>query len=81
MGKQNEPVPEIGYCKWFSTDKGYGFLVRNGKPDIFVHHTQIRTEGYRKLEEGQKVRFTVGISDRNGKEMAENVEILPADEQ
>ena len=48
-----------GTVKWFNESKGFGFLSQEGGPDVFVHHTEIRTEGYRTLNEGQKVRFEV----------------------
>jgi CspA family cold shock protein len=47
--------------KWFNADKGYGFITPDdGGDDLFVHHSEIRTEGYATLDEGQKVEFTVG---------------------
>ena len=48
-----------GTVKWFNESKGFGFLSQEGGPDVFVHHTEIRTEGYRTLDEGQKVQFEV----------------------
>jgi len=50
---------ETGTVKWFNPDKGYGFIERQGGPDVFVHHSAIRGEGFRNLEEGQRVEFTV----------------------
>jgi len=50
---------ETGTVKWFNGDKGYGFIEREGGPDVFVHYTAIQSVGYRSLEEGQKVEFTV----------------------
>ena len=50
---------EIGTVKWFSNAKGYGFIAREGADDVFVHHTGIRGEGYKTLEEGERVEFTV----------------------
>ena len=50
---------ETGVVKWFSKEKGYGFVSRDGKRDVFVHHTAIDMEGYRQLEEGDEVEFTV----------------------
>ena len=48
-----------GTVKWFNESKGFGFLSQEGGPDVYVHHTEIRIEGYRTLNEGQKVRFDV----------------------
>ena len=51
---------EQGAVKWFSSEKGYGFISRlNGEADVFVHQTAIQAEGFRSLEEGQQVRFDV----------------------
>jgi len=49
----------VGTVKWFNAEKGYGFISREGGPDVFVHYTAIQSDGFRKLEEGQKVEFTV----------------------
>ncbi len=49
----------VGTVKWFNGDKGYGFLAREGGPDVFVHYTAIEAEGFRNLTEGQKVEFTI----------------------
>jgi CspA family cold shock protein len=49
----------IGTVKWFNGDKGYGFLAREGGPDVFVHYSAIQSEGFRNLTEGQKVEFTI----------------------
>jgi cold shock protein len=50
-----------GTVKWFSAEKGYGFIQRSdGGPDVFVHFSEIQGSGYRSLEENQKVEFEVG---------------------
>ena len=49
----------VGTVKWFNGDKGYGFLAREGGPDVFVHYSAIQSEGFRNLQEGQKVEFTI----------------------
>jgi CspA family cold shock protein len=49
----------VGTVKWFNNTKGYGFLAREDGPDVFVHYSSIAGEGYRSLEEGQKVEFSV----------------------
>jgi CspA family cold shock protein len=55
---------ETGTVKWFSSEKGYGFVVRDQGGDVFVHHTQIEGTGYRTLQEGQKVEYSVIQSDK-----------------
>lgn len=50
---------EQGTVKWFNPAKGFGFISRDGGEDVFVHYTAIRGEGFRNLEEGQRVEFTV----------------------
>jgi CspA family cold shock protein len=49
----------IGTVKWFNGSKGYGFIEREGGEDVFVHFSAIQAEGYRNLNEGQKVEFSV----------------------
>ena len=49
----------VGTVKWFNASKGYGFLARDGGPDVFVHFSAIEGSGYRNLEEGQQVEFTI----------------------
>jgi CspA family cold shock protein len=49
----------IGTVKWFNGSKGYGFIEREGGADVFVHFSAIQGDGYRNLEEGQRVEFTV----------------------
>lgn len=48
-----------GTVKWFNAGKGYGFIEREDGEDVFVHYSSIVGEGYRSLEEGQQVEFTV----------------------
>ena len=48
-----------GTGKWFNAVKGYGFIGREEGEDVFVHFSAIQMEGYRKLEEGQQVEFSV----------------------
>ena len=50
---------ETGTVKWFNNTKGYGFIEREQGEDVFVHFSAIRGEGYRSLEEGQRVEFVV----------------------
>lgn len=49
----------IGTVKWFNGGKGYGFISRESGPDVFVHYSAIQSDGFRTLEEGQKVEFAV----------------------
>ncbi|MBN3038502.1 MAG: cold-shock protein [Candidatus Omnitrophica bacterium] len=48
-----------GTVKWFSNQKGYGFITSESGTDVFVHHSAIQGEGYKSLEEGQQVEFEV----------------------
>lgn len=48
-----------GKVKWFSKEKGYGFIEREGGPDVFVHYSAIVGNGYRNLEEGEQVTFEI----------------------
>lgn len=48
-----------GTVKWFNRDKGYGFISQEGADDVFVHYSAIVGQGFRNLEEGQTVEFTV----------------------
>ncbi len=50
---------EIGTVKWFNSTKGFGFIERVNGNDVFVHYSEINGSGYRSLEEGQRVEFTV----------------------
>jgi CspA family cold shock protein len=50
---------EQGTVKWFNASKGYGFIQRQSGEDVFVHFSAIQSEGYRSLEEGQAVQFSV----------------------
>jgi len=63
-----------GNVKWFSGQKGYGFIQQDDGQDVFVHHTDINGSGFKSLEEGQRVRFQIETSPRGPK--AKDVEIL-----
>jgi cold shock protein len=49
-----------GTVKWFNSEKGFGFIAVDGGQDLFVHYTAIEMDGYRTLEDGQRVEFEVG---------------------
>jgi CspA family cold shock protein len=51
---------ESGTVKWFNAAKGFGFIQRTQGEDVFVHFSSIKSEGFKSLEKGQKVEFTVG---------------------
>ena len=48
-----------GKVKWFSNQKGYGFITPESGNDVFVHHSSIQSEGYKTLDEGQEVEFEI----------------------
>lgn len=70
-----------GTVKWFSEEKGYGFIRQEGGPDVFVHHSAIQGSGFKTLTEGEPVEFEV-VEDRDGRAKAQDVVRLaaPADQ-
>jgi CspA family cold shock protein len=60
-----------GKVKWFSNQKGYGFITPESGNDVFVHHSAIQGEGYKTLEEGQEVEFEIENGPKG--EQAKNV--------
>ena len=69
-----EHIVTTGTVKWFNADKGFGFISREGGDDVFVHFSAIQGDGYRSLEEGQRVEFDVAPG-RKGEE-AQNVRAI-----
>ena len=63
-----------GTVKWFNDEKGYGFISVEGANDVFVHFSAIQGDGYKSLEEGQRVNFDI-VKGAKGQQ-AENVTIL-----
>jgi len=63
-----------GVVKWFSNEKGYGFIARDNEEDVFVHFSAIQADGYKSLTEGQKVEFEITEGPK-GKQ-ASNVRII-----
>jgi CspA family cold shock protein len=54
-----------GTVKWFNAEKGFGFIApEDGSADVFVHYSEIQTNGYRTLEENQRVEFEIGQSPK-----------------
>ena len=65
----------VGTVKWFSDDKGYGFISQDdGGDDVFVHHSAINMQGFRTLAEGTKVEFDITQGDKGAQ--AANVRIV-----
>lgn len=63
-----------GTVKWFNADKGFGFITKENGEDIFAHFSQIQADGFKSLNEGDKVSFTIGKGARG--EQAENITTL-----
>jgi len=64
-----------GAVKWFNAEKGYGFIAQEGGgPDVFVHYSAIESQGYRTLDEGQRVEFE--ITQGNKGPQAEHVKAI-----
>jgi cold shock protein len=62
-------LAEQGTVKWFSNEKGFGFISRDGADDVFVHFSAIQAEGYKTLNEGQAVEFDI-VDGPKGKQAA-----------
>ena len=63
-----------GIVKWFNNEKGFGFITVEGGKDVFAHFSAIQTDGFKTLEEGQKVSFNI-VNGAKGPQ-AENITIL-----
>ncbi len=63
-----------GTVKWFNSEKGFGFISREGGSDVFVHFSAIEGTGYKSLEEGQQVEFEVGPGKKGDE--ARNVHVI-----
>ena len=64
-----------GTVKWFSSEKGYGFISQENGEDLFVHFSEIQGDGYKSLDENDKVEFVIA-SGSNGKSQATQVCVL-----
>jgi CspA family cold shock protein len=64
----------LGVVKWFNTEKGYGFIATDDGPDIFVHYSGVLADGFRKLNDGDRVEF-VAEQGRNGRLQAVQVKV------
>jgi CspA family cold shock protein len=65
---------EKGIVKWFNSSKGFGFISREGKKDVFVHFQDIKMDGYKELNEGEDVEFDVEETPKG--EIARNVKVI-----
>lgn len=64
LRNNKEDIMSSGTVKWFNSTKGFGFITGEDNKDIFVHQSAIQEEGFRTLEEGQKVSYDVEASDK-----------------
>ncbi|HHX02119.1 MAG TPA: cold-shock protein [Firmicutes bacterium] len=64
----------VGKVKWFNAEKGYGFIEQENGEDVFVHFTAIQGDGFRTLEEGQKVEFEI-VTGKRGPQAANVVRL------
>lgn len=64
-----------GTVKWFNESKGFGFIEHAGGPDVFAHFSEIQDSGFKTLQEGQRVEFTIAQGDKGPK--AEKIVAVP----
>ena len=57
--REENDVAQQGTVKWFNAEKGFGFIAVDGGQDVFVHYSAIQADGYKSLDEGQRVEFEV----------------------
>jgi cold shock protein len=74
LGERRVVTMASGTVKWFSDQKGFGFIQQEGGPDVFVHHTAINGSGFKSLKEGDQVTFDVE-SGKKGPSAA-NVQVV-----
>jgi CspA family cold shock protein len=72
--EHSEAMATTGTVKWFNAEKGFGFIAIEGRDDVFVHYSAIQGDGYRTLDEGQRVEFDIAPG-RKGEE-AQNVRAI-----
>lgn len=63
-----------GTVKWFSAEKGYGFITQEDGPDVFVHYSAIQGAGYRSLDEGEQVEFEI-TEGQKGKQASDVIRL------
>jgi len=75
LGREDGFYMAEGTVKWFNADKGYGFIEREDGDDLFVHFSEIQSDGFKTLDEGQAVSFTEATG-QNGKKQATQVRAI-----
>ena len=71
----------VGTVKWFNGSKGYGFIARENGPDVFVHYSAIQSDGFRNLDEGQKVEFEVEQGNKGPAGCQRDHSVIPRPDQ
>ena len=72
--ERRNKMATTGTVKWFNAEKGYGFIAIEGRDDVFVHFSAIQGDGYRTLDEGQRVEFDIAPGKKG--EEAQNVRVI-----
>jgi CspA family cold shock protein len=71
----------VGTVVWFDAKLGYGFIDRDNEKDLFVHYTDISSEGFKTLKKGQTVAYSIGLNHRNQPKAIEVVVVNDAEEK
>lgn len=74
---EGEKEMNKGIVKWFNPEKGYGFIQKEDGEDIFVHYSDIQMKGYKTLEEGEHVEYTIEHTEKG--DIARNVVVVDED--
>lgn len=74
-----ENEKHVGTVVWFDAKLGYGFITRDGEKDLFVHWSDISSDGFKTLKKGQQIAYSIGLNQRNQPKAVDVVVIIDAE--